>query len=95
MNYRHKPHKDTRQTPTAAQLQQKVVDVRGLIHEMRTIVAEGEQPLVKITIMCNFCGSSKYENMDREVWLDNYAPETVIDEVCYYCGMDIEEGLPL
>ena len=55
MNYRHKPHKDTRQTPTAAQLQQKVVDVRGLIHEMRTIVAEGEQPLVKITIMCNFC----------------------------------------
>ena len=89
MNYRHKPHRDTRQTPQTA------VDIQQLVADLRNIVPEGEQPDVKITIVCNFCGSGKSYTMDREVWLDNYAPETVIDEVCYYCGMDIEEGLSM
>ena len=87
MNYRHKPHQDTRQIPKTA------VDVQQLVSDIRATVPEGEQPDVKITIVCNFCGTGKSYTMDREVWLDNYAPETVIDEICYYCGMDIEEGL--
>ena len=89
MNYRHKPYRDTRQTPQTA------VDIQQLVVDLRNIVSEGEQPDVKITIVCNFCGSGKSYTMDREVWLDNYAPETVIDEICYYCGMDFEEGLPI
>lgn len=89
MNYRHKAHKDTRQIPQTA------VDIQQLVADLRNAVPEGEQPDVKITIVCNYCGSGKSYTMDREVWLDNYAPETIIDEICYYCGMDIEEGLPI
>jgi hypothetical protein len=87
MNYRHKPLTDTRQIPQTA------VDIQQLVSDLRTIVPEGEQPDVKITIVCNYCGTGKSYMMDREAWIDNYAPETVIDEICYYCGMDIEEGI--
>ena len=89
MNYRHRPIKDRRQIPKTD------VDIQKLVSDLRSITPEGEQPLVQITIVCNYCGSSKYENMDREVWLDTYAPELIIDEICYYCGMDLEEGLPV
>jgi hypothetical protein len=87
MNYRHRPHRDTRPVQTA-------VDVQQLVADLRNIVPEGEQPLVKVSYVCNFCGSSKSHMMDREVWLDNYAPETILDEMCYYCGMDFEEEIP-